>query len=98
MENKWPTVNTSTSENALKNTITDSKDFDDVIYKNSKQKGRMKKIHQFLNCKIFGTHHWTCKAAEGIKPNSTELSKGMSGFKMYSQMYCKRCGKFSKYN
>ena len=38
MSKKWITVNTSTSENVLKNTINDSKDFDDVIYKNSKQK------------------------------------------------------------
>ena len=36
-------------KNALKNTITDSKDFDDVIYKSSKQNGRMKKIHQFFH-------------------------------------------------
>ncbi len=60
----------------------------------------MKNIKQalsiFYNCKLFGLHEWTCKAQEGIKSTDEELYGGLSGFKSYAQMYCKRCGEKSK--
>jgi len=58
----------------------------------------MKKILGWLACHILGAHDWTSKAQEGIKPNHIELANPILGFKMYAQMYCKKCGKISKLN
>ncbi len=52
-------------------------------------------ISNFIQCKIYGLHKWTCKAEEGIKPTNEEIYGGMEGFKSYSQMYCKKCNKIS---
>ncbi len=48
MSNKWTTVNTSTSENALNNTINDSKDFNDVIFQNLKTRPVLKRLIIFI--------------------------------------------------
>jgi len=58
----------------------------------------MKKIINFVLCKLFGLHEWTCAYNEGVKPTKEQLDKGFEGFKEYSKMYCSRCGKESKLN
>ena len=46
---------------------------------------------------LVGSHEWTCKAREGIEPTTQELASAFAvGFKSYSAMYCKHCGKVSK--
>jgi hypothetical protein len=55
------------------------------------------RLFQWIACKIFGLHTWTCKAEEGINPTNQQL-KSMKGFADYAKMYCKHCGKESKLN
>ena len=49
---------------------------------------------------LIGDHEWTSKHEEGILPNEWQLKSGLSGFKDYAKMYCKRkhCRKPSKHN
>ena len=59
----------------------------------------MKKLFtRIFFCFLAGIHDWTWKAREGIKPSEDEIRLGIIGFQIYGQMYCKRCGKISKYN
>jgi len=48
---------------------------------------------------LIGDHEWTGKGLEGIPPDEEirQLAKRdpLAGFKKYSEMYCKRCGKIS---
>lgn len=48
---------------------------------------------------LIGDHDWTGAALEGVPPDEVvlELAKKdpLAGFKKYSAMYCKRCGKKS---
>ena len=57
----------------------------------------MKRLLILFKC-FFHGHKWTCKAMKGIKPNHIELANPILGFKMYSEMFCDRCGKVSKLN
>ena len=45
-------------------------------------------------------HDWTCRAAEGLRPETTDLPHkddtpqvSLAKFRHYATMYCKRCGK-----
>jgi len=65
---------------------------------------RIKRLGVALGC-LFGNHSWTCKADEGIQPSGAEMPRpGDSGelvmlkFRLYSQMYCKHCGRPSRYS
>ncbi len=49
-------------------------------------------------CCLLGSHQWTNKAAEGVKPTQEELDGGVAGFWRYARVYCKRCGKDSPRN
>lgn len=57
----------------------------------------MKKLWRQFLCFI-GDHEWICKAEQGIKPTKEELHDPLVGFKIYSQMYCKHCGKVSYFS
>jgi hypothetical protein len=51
---------------------------------------------------LIGDHDWTGAAREGIPPSKKiiELAKKdpLAGFKKYSTMYCRRCGRVSDYS
>ena len=50
---------------------------------------------------LIGDHEWTGDALEGIPPSEEvlELAKKdpLAGFRQFSKMYCKRCGKVSDF-
>ena len=52
----------------------------------------MKRLWNHIKC-LLGDHDWTCKAAQGIKPQDHELNNGLAGFWEYATMYCSRCKK-----
>ena len=53
------------------------------------------KLSQFVNCTVLDNHHWTCDAKEKIPP--PDLATDFN-FWRYARMYCKRCGKISKFS
>lgn len=50
-------------------------------------------IKLIFTCVLFNDHDWTSDAEQGMPPTKEMLDMGLVGFKVYSQMYCKRCGK-----
>jgi hypothetical protein len=56
------------------------------------------KLKAFILCVILGSHDWTSKVMQGIKPTEDEIRDGVAGFHRYARMYCARCGKDSQYN
>lgn len=61
----------------------------------------IKKLFGKFLCFI-GDHDWTGDALEGIPPSDEikELAQKdpLAGFKKFSAMYCKRCGRKSDYS
>jgi len=65
-----------------------------------------KKLLNWINCYIFGYHHWTSKVQEGLpcefspRPADHEWTKEEieKEFWIYARMYCKHCRKMSKLN
>lgn len=53
----------------------------------------IRKLFGHIRC-LIGDHEWTSAAMQNVKP--TDLT--MAGFKEYSRMYCKYCGKNSPLN
>ena len=43
-------------------------------------------IKTLIACKIFGSHEWTSRAEQGVKPQPGD------SFVDYATMYCSRCG------
>ena len=58
----------------------------------------LKKLFGKFLC-FTGDHDWTSRAMEGIEPNAIEREMAktdpLAGFKKYSRMYCRRCGRYS---
>ncbi len=45
-------------------------------------------------CTLMNDHRATCLADEGIQPDPVKLkAQPIEYFKVYSSLYCKRCGK-----
>jgi len=51
---------------------------------------------------LIGDHEWTGDALEGIPPSAEVMDLAgkdpLAGFKKFSAMYCKRCGRESDYS
>jgi len=55
----------------------------------------MKKLIDFINCRIFKNHKWTSAVMEGKKATPEQLANGDEGFWDYATMYCRICGEES---
>lgn len=52
----------------------------------------IKRFFGWIAC-ASGDHAWTCRAEQGQKPTQAEVDAGLTGFWIYSRMYCARCKK-----
>lgn len=75
-------------------------DLEEALAKRNEQirlKNRKSSFLGKLMCKVFDDHEWTSDSSLGIKPRLSHLSTKLGFFK-FARMYCKRCGKPSKFN